>query len=47
MIGRFLGDIDGALHRDADVRRLNRRSIVDAVTQIADDVPLAVQGIDA
>ena len=45
-VGRFLGDVDGAVDRDADVGGLERRAVVDAVAQIADHVPVAVQRID-
>ncbi len=45
-VGGVLGDVDGAVHRYADVGGLERRSVVDAVAQKADDVALAVQGID-
>ena len=45
-VGGFLGDVDGAVDGNADIRRLERRAIIDAVTQEADDVPFAMQGID-
>ena len=45
-VGRFLGDVDGAVHGDADVGGLEGGTVVDAVPQKADDVPLSVQGID-
>ena len=45
-VGGFLGDVDGAVHRDADVGRLERRPVVDAVPHEADNVPLAMQCLD-
>jgi len=38
-LGRFLRHIDGAGDGDADVRRVERRCIVDPVTDVTDDVP--------
>ena len=45
-VRRVLGDVDRAVHRYADVRGLQRRSIVDAVAEKSNDVALPVQGID-
>ena len=42
-VGRLLGDIDGAVHRQAHVGRLQRRTVIDAVAEKADHVPLAAQ----
>ena len=39
-VSRFLGDVDGAIHRDADVCCLECRTVIDAVPQEPDDVPL-------
>ena len=45
-IGRFLGDIDGAIDRNADIRGVERRGIVDTVAQISDDIPGRAQRTD-
>ena len=37
-VGRVLGHVDGVLDRDADVGRVERGRVVDAVAQAADDV---------
>ena len=42
-VGRVLGDIDRAIDRDADIGGVQRRRIVDAVAEIADDVAAALQ----
>ena len=42
IIGRgLLGDVDGAVDRDADIGGMQRRRIVDAVAEKADDVARA------
>ena len=38
-ISRFLGHVRGALHGNAYVGRMERRSIVDPVAHVADDIP--------
>ena len=43
-VGALAGDIDGLFDRDADIGRMQRRRIVDAVAQIADRVARALQG---
>ena len=43
-IGRLLGDVGGAIDRDADIGRMQRRRIVDAVAEKADDVAAAASG---
>ena len=42
-VRRVLGDVDGAVHRDADIGRVQRRRVVDAVAEIADDVAATLQ----
>ncbi len=42
-VGALAGDIDGLVHRDADVGFVERRRIVDAVAEIADGVPGPLQ----
>ena len=37
-VGRLLGHVDRAVDRDADIGRVQRRRVVDAVAEIADDV---------
>ena len=37
-VGRVFRDVDGLIHGDADVGRVQRGRIVDAVPEIADDV---------
>src|SRR4029079_15475002 len=41
-----LGDVGRAVHGYADVRGLQRLSVVDAIAKESDDVPLPVQGVD-
>ena len=41
-----LGDVDRAVHGYADIRGLQRRSVVDAIAKESDDVSLPVQGVD-
>ena len=45
-VGRVLRDVDGRRDRDADVRRVERRRVVDAVAQEADDVAAALERQD-
>src|SRR5664279_930615 len=45
-VRRVLGDVDGAVHRYANVRGLECRTIVDAIAQKSDDVTLTMQGVD-
>ena len=42
----FLGDVDGGIHGNADVRRLHGGGVVDPVAQKADHVAVALQGAD-
>ena len=42
-VGRFLGDVDGGIDRNADVGGPQRRCIVDAVAHEADDVAVGAQ----
>src|SRR5690606_3445051 len=42
-VGGFARDVHGALHRDADVGNVQRGRVVDAVAEIADSVPGALQ----
>ena len=44
-VGRFLGDIDGGVDRDADIGGFQRRAVVDAVAQEADHVALACRAL--
>ena len=43
-IGCLLGHVGGAVDRDADVRRMQRRSVVDAVAEKAHNFARALQG---
>ena len=43
-VGRLLGDVRGAVDRDADIGRMQRRSIVDAVAEKAHHHACALQG---
>ncbi len=52
---RALGDINGLIDRDADIRGMQRRRVVDPIAEIADDMsallqrqddPLLLVGID-
>ena len=45
-VGRLLGDVGGAVDRDADVGGVQRRRIVDAVAEEADDVAAPLQRQD-
>ena len=45
-IGRFLGDIDGAIDRNADIRRVESRRIVDAVAEISNHIAGRAQRTD-
>ena len=46
-VGRLLGDVGaGDAHRDADVGRLQRRRVVDAVAGHRDDVAVGLQRVD-
>ena len=42
----FLGDVHRRVHGYADVRGLQRRAVVDAVAEEADDVPFQMQRFD-
>ena len=44
-VGRLLGDIDGRVHRDADVGGPEGRGVVDAVAQEPDDVARACSAL--
>ena len=47
-VGQLLGDVDGAVHRNADVRGLERETVIDAVAEKADDMAFRMQrGDDA
>ena len=43
-VGGLLGDVGGAVDRDADVGGVQRRGVVDAVAEEADDAAGALQG---
>ena len=45
-VRRFLGNVHGAVDRNADVGRLQRRGVVDAVAHEADHMTLALQRPD-
>jgi len=45
-VSRFLGDVDGRIDGNADIGGLERGTIVDAVAEKADHVPLAVQDLN-
>ncbi len=40
-VGRLLGHVDGGVDREADVGRVQRRRVVDAVAEVADDLARA------
>jgi len=42
-VGRLLGDVDGCVDRDAHVRRMQWRRVVDTVSEVADDVAARLQ----
>ena len=42
-VGSFLGNVDGRVDRDADIGRMQRGRIVDAVAEVTDRVPLRFQ----
>src|SRR4029077_17611342 len=42
--GRFLGDVDRGVDRNAHVRRAHRKSVVDAVAHVANYMPAFLQG---
>ena len=37
-VGRFLGDIDRSIDRNANIRRLQRGAIIDAIAHEADNM---------
>ena len=45
-VRRFLGDVHRGIDGDADIGRLQRRAVVDAVAEIADHVATQVQRLD-
>ena len=45
-VGTLACDVHGSVHRDADIGRVQRRGIVDAVTEIANHVPRVAQRPD-
>ena len=45
-VGALAGDVDRLVDRDADIGRMQRRRIVDAVAEIADRMPDLLQGAD-
>src|ERR1019366_5394555 len=45
-VRRLLGDIHGRIHRDADIRGMQRGSIVDSVSHEADHMSLAAEKAD-
>jgi len=45
-VGRLLGDVSGSIHRDADIRRPQRRSVVNSVAHESDNVPFAPKDAD-
>ena len=38
-IGRLFGNIDRAIHGDADIGRMKRRGVIDPISHISDDMP--------
>ena len=42
-VGGLLGDVDRRIDRNADIGGLQRRAVVDAVAEEADDMPVPVQ----
>ena len=42
-VGGVLGDIDSAVDRDPDIRRMQRRRVIDAVAEKADHMAAALQ----
>ena len=45
-VGQFLGDIDGGVDRDPDVRGFESRTVVDAVAKKADHAAFEMQSLD-
>ena len=45
-IGGIFGNVHGAINRDADISRMKRRGIIDAVPHVADDITRLPQGKD-
>jgi hypothetical protein len=42
-VGGLLGDVHGRVHRDADVRHMQRRGVIDAIAEEADHMAVALE----
>jgi hypothetical protein len=42
--GRFLGDVDGCVHREADIGGVKQRRVVNPVAKVTDNMAFAPQG---
>ena len=45
-VGRFAGDVHGPFDGDPDIGVVEGRCVIDAIAQVADDVPGLLQGAD-